>query len=200
MVGTTTALAQAPETPDSVVPPSPALAASDRPVIDRSPPVPKACGYFYAEAELLLRWFKPVCAGVPIVTIGNPQAPIPGALGQPGTQVVVGGSPPHKFEFPMTPGVQATLGWDRGDGAVGLQVSGFIMEQAANSQRFTAAPGGFPNTYLPYQAPDNSNQALPFTIPGVVTGDSVAAGSTKIWGVESDLAVPFTLDRGPHAL
>lgn len=200
IVGTTTAVAQGPETPDSVVLPSPVPAASGQPVLDLSPPVPETCGCFYAEVELLLRWFKPVCASVSIVTIGNPQASIPGALGQPGTQVLIGGSPPHKFEFPMTPGVQFTVGLDRGDGAIGLAVSGFVMEQAANSQQFTANPNGFPNTYLPYQAPDNSFQALPFTIPGVVTGGSVAVGSTKIWGIESDLAVPFTLDRGAYAL
>src|SRR5262245_18410492 len=198
VMGTATALAQGPEGSDLVVPPSPAPAAAVQPVVGVPPPVPEACGCFYSEVELLLRWFKPVCASVPIVSIGDPRAPIPGALGQPGTQVVVGGSPPHKFEFPMSPGVQVTVGWDRAHGAIGLEVSGFIMEQAANSQHFAADPNGSPHSYLPYQAPDNSYQALPFTIPGVVTGGSEAVGSTKVWGVESNLAVPFTIDRGAY--
>lgn len=196
-VGTTTALAQSPESPGPVVPPPSPPAAAGRPAIDLPPLVPEAGG-FYAEAELLLRWFKPVCAGVPIVSIGDPQAPVPGALGQPGTRVVVGGSPPHKFEFPMTPGAQFTVGWDRGDGAVGLAVTGFFTGRAENSQQFAATPGGFPYTYLPYQAPDNSYQALPFTVPGVVTGGSVAVGSTELWGVEGDFGVPFAVDRGTH--
>src|SRR5262249_32940683 len=102
-------------------------------------------GYFYGDVEFLLRWFKPVCASVPIVSIGNPQDPVPGALGQPGTQVVVGGSPPHKFEFPMTPGGQIKIGWNRGDGSLGFFVSGFLMEQAANSQHFTTNANGSPN-------------------------------------------------------
>jgi hypothetical protein len=114
--------------------------------------------------------------------------------------VVVGGSPPHKFEFPLTPGAQVTLGWNRGDGAIGLEVSGFLMEQAANSQSFAANPNGSPNSYLPYQAPDNSYHALPFTIPDVVTGGSVAVGSTRLWGIGSDFTVPFTMDRGGYAL
>jgi hypothetical protein len=117
-------------------------------------------------------------------------------VGQPGTPIVVGGTPPHKVEFPLTPGVQLTLGWDRGDGAIGLEVGGFLMEQAANSQHFAADPNGAPNTYLPYQAPDNTVHALPFTVPGVVTGGSAAVGSTKLWGIESEGFVPFTLEHG----
>jgi hypothetical protein len=199
VLGAATAFAQGPPTPDSGPFPLPAPAASIEPGIDHPPTVAESCGCLYAEVDSLLRWFKPVCASVPVVAIGNPQASVPGALGQPGTQVVIGGSPPHKFEFPPTPGAQVTLGWDRGDGAVGLKISGFLMEQAANGQHFTAFPNGSPNTYLPYQAPDNSFQALPFTVPGLVTGGSVAVGSTKVWGVESDLTMPFPVDRGAHA-
>lgn len=193
VLGVASAAAQAPQLPESAdrLPPPPG--ACSEPVADLALSAPEACGHFYAEVEFLLRWFKPVCASVPVVAIGNPQAPIPGALGQPGTQVVVGGDPPHKFEFPATPGLQLTAGWSRGDGAIGLEVSGFLMEQAANSQHFAADPTGFPHSYLPYQAPDNRPQALPSTIPGVVTGSSLAVGSTKLWGVESDLTVPFTL-------
>lgn len=177
---------------------APANETASQPIVDLSPVGPNADSFFYAEAELLLRWFKPVCASVPVVTIGNPQAAVPGAVGQPGTAVVIGGVPPHKFEFPMTPGVQFTLGWNRGDGTIGFEASGFIMERASNSQQFTADANGFPNTYLPYQAPDNSFQALPFTIPGVVTGGSEAVGSTKLWGVESNLTAPFAIDRGTY--
>src|SRR5947209_5575566 len=56
---------------------------------------PSSC--FYAEVDYLLRWFKPVCLTPPLLTIGSPTSAVPGALGQPGTQVVVGES--HKFEF-----------------------------------------------------------------------------------------------------
>src|SRR5262249_36851224 len=99
---------------------------------------------FYSEVEYLLRWFKPVCASVPIISVGDPAAPIPGALGQPGTQVIVGGSPPHKFEFPATSGVQFTGGWLNNDGTIGFEASGFLMAQAGNSQHFDAAANGSP--------------------------------------------------------
>jgi hypothetical protein len=193
LICTGTTFAQVPGTPDPVVPASPVPMVAVESDIELSPP---ATNIFHAEVEFHLRWFKSVCASVPIVSIGDPLAPIPGALGQPGTQIVVGGSPPHKFEFPMTPGVQVTLGWNRNDGGIGWEFSGFIMEQAANSQHFAADANGSPNTYLPYQAPDNSFQALPFTVPGLVTGGSMAIGSTKIWGIQSDITMPFAVDRG----
>jgi hypothetical protein len=166
----------------------------------RSVPLPGATAHFYAEAEALFFWFKPVCASVPVVTVGDPRDAVPGAVGQPGTRIVVGGDPPHKFEFPLTPGGRLTFGWDRGDGAVGLTVSGFRMTQATNSQHFTSMANGYPNTYLPYQAPDNSAQALPFTVPGVVAGGSESIGSTQLWGVGTDLTVPFVIPRESYTL
>lgn len=192
-IGASAALAQNPTSAEPIAAPSPIPVTCVQPAVTLPTELAEASGCLYAETDLLLRWFKPVCASVPIVSVGNPLAPVPGAAGQPGTRIVVGGLPPHKFEFPMTPGMRVTVGWGRGPGAIGLEVSGFLMEQASNSQHFQADPSGFPNSYLPYQAPDNSYQALPFTIPGVVTGGSVAVGSTRLWGIESDLTMPFRI-------
>lgn len=185
------AIAQDQQMPGPIAPPSPGTPLFELPATEDS------CKGFYTDVALLLRWFKPVCASVPIVSIGNPTLTMnPGALGQPGTVIVVGGTPPHKFEFGMTPGFQLLLGWDRGDGRLGLEVSGFLLERAKAGQEFIANPDGTPASYLPYQAPDNSFQALPFTRPGLVTGSSVAFGLTHLWGIESDGIVPFTIDRG----
>jgi len=148
----------------------------------------------------LLRWFKPICLSVPVVTVGNPQAPIPGALGQPGTQIAVGGSPPHKFEFGATSGVEIKGGWLRGDGSLGFEASGFLMDTASSSQTFNAAADGSPFSYLAYQAPDNTQQALPFTVPGVVTGRAIAIGSTHLWGAEGNFLLPFTVERCGYTL
>jgi hypothetical protein len=191
-------LAQAPDAvppamggvPDSLLAPSP--------VLDAPAPDPAPSGSLYVEVDALLRWFKPVCLTPAVLSVGNPAAPVPGAVGQPGTQVVVGDA--HKFEFGLTPGVALTLGWERGDGAFGIRVSGFVMEEAAASQGFRAGPNGAPATYLTFQAPDNTPQALPFTVPGVVTGGVEAVGSTKIWGTEADLTLPFTVECGGHGL
>jgi hypothetical protein len=189
-----TALAQDAQTPGPAAPPPPPSAACVAALDDRASPGREGWGRFFLDAGLLLRWFKPVCETPPVITIGNPAAPVPGAVGQPGTQVVLGQA--HKFEFPLTPGLELTAGWDRGDGALGLEVRGFLMERAANGQQFTADPSGSPSTYLAYQAPDNTQQALPFTTPGVVTGSSTSMGTTKVWGVEADLCLPLSVGVG----
>jgi hypothetical protein len=170
--------------------PAKAPALCDPPVLSTADDTPVGCPRLYAEVDYLLRWFKPVCLTPAVLSVGNPAAPVPGAVSQPGTQVVVGQL--HKFEFDMTSGIQVAARWEWNDRGFGLEARGFVMEQAAASQQFAAGPNGSPATYLNYQAPDNSQQALPFTIPGVVTGGSVAVGSTKVWGVETDFALPIT--------
>jgi hypothetical protein len=55
----------------------------------------------------------------------------------------------------------------------------------ANHQGLTTGAGS-PRTYLTYQAPDNTQQALPFSIPGVVNGGVAATGTSHLWGVESN--------------
>ena len=158
---------------------------------------PRKIGY-YSDTELLLRWFKPVCASVPVVAIDNPHimsAPLTLAAPYAG-QVVIGGSPPHKFEFPMTPGVQQTFGWNGGPGEIGWQASGFVMQEASNSQHFSTDMYGVPYSYLPYLTPQNESASLPFTIPGFVAGSSSAVGSTRLWGAGGDLMLPFTINSG----
>jgi hypothetical protein len=75
--------------------------------------------------------------------------------------------------------------WLASDGFLAAEVEGFNLETVANHQGFTTQAGS-PRTYLPYQAPDNSQQALPFTIPGVVNGSVAATGTSHIWGVETN--------------
>lgn len=76
--GSTAAVAQSPAPPGPAAPaPPPPEAASGWPSLDLPPLVPSDGG-FYGEAELLLRWFKPVCAAVPVVAIGDPRAAVPG--------------------------------------------------------------------------------------------------------------------------
>jgi hypothetical protein len=182
-------------------PPPAAIADPCQPQCVAEMPAETDCSdSFHAAVDYLLFWFKPICLNVPIVTVGNPAAPVPGALGQPGTQIAVGGSPPHKLDFGGTSGLRATVGWLRGDGVLGLEVSGLLMDSASDSETFTARPNGTPNSYLPYQATDNSQQALPFTIPGVVTGRSLAIGSTHLWGVEANATFPFSVDRDGYCI
>jgi hypothetical protein len=171
------ALAQNPETTNASPPPTSAQPGWVEPVA-----APHSS--FYAGVDLLLYWFKPVCEPPPLVSTGT--------LGQPGTQVLIGAG--HKFEFPLTPGGRLTVGWDRGDGHLGLEVSGFVLAQAENHQQFAADAGGSPTTFLPFQNPDGSFGTLPFSGAGV-TGSVDSVGFTQVWGVGADFTVPFRFER-----
>ncbi len=143
-----------------------------------------AGGPFWAEAEYLVYWLKPVCLTVPTLSVGSPSDPQPGVLGQPHTQLAQGS---HKFEFDGASGIRPRVGaWLTDDQFLGVEAEGFVLEQVANGQPVATATGS-PSTYLVFQNPDNTKGALPFTLPGVVTGSSAAVGTTQMWGLEGNL-------------
>jgi hypothetical protein len=141
-------------------------------------------GLVWGRVEYLLWWRKPVCLKPPILTAGSPADAVPGAIGQPGTVLVLGQS---KFEFPAGSGVRPAVGvWLLGDELLGLEVSGLYLQQGSNSRSFQTVQGN-PPTFLPFQNPQNVQQALPFSIPGAVEGTSFACGTSGLSGVEASL-------------
>ncbi len=137
----------------------------------------------YVGVDYLLWWMKPVCLKVPVLTAGSPSDSVPGAINQPGTVVLVGES---RFEFAGASGVRPRLGMMLDtDGWLAAEVEGFDLATVVNHQGFSTNAGSGP-TYLPYQAPDNSQQSLPFTIPGVVNGSVSATGTSHLWGAEAN--------------
>ncbi|MGE3807220.1 MAG: BBP7 family outer membrane beta-barrel protein [Gemmataceae bacterium] len=139
---------------------------------------------FFAEIDYVAYWLKPVCLKPPTLSIGDPNGAMPGVLGQPGSVLIQGG---HKFEFKGANGIKPRLAWWLNDD-VGTEVEGFVLERVAAPQDVTTVNGS-PPTYIVFQNPDNTDAALPFTIPGVVTGTSTATGSSRMWGIDSNLAV-----------
>ncbi len=149
---------------------------------------------FWAEASWVLYWLKPVCLTVPTMSVGSPSDAVPGALGQPGTLLVQG---LHKFQFPGANGIRPRLGaWLTEDRFLCAEVEGFVLEQVAAGQPVAASATG-PPTFLVFQNPDNSNRALPFTIPGVVSGNSSAVGTSRLWSLEGNLGAHIAVQRGP---
>lgn len=141
-------------------------------------------GGFYGSLDYLLWWMKPVCLKVAALTAGAPGDTVPGALGQPGTMLLVGQS---RFEFSGASGVRPKLGLGlTPDGSLAVEVEGFSLETVAARQAYQSSPGS-PPTYIPYTAPDATQQALPFTVPGLVNGSVLATGSSHLWGAEANL-------------
>lgn len=138
-------------------------------------------GRFYAGLDYLLWWMKPVCLKVPVLTAGSPTDAVPGAIGQPGTRLLVGNG---RFEFPGASGLRPRLGaFLTSDGAFATEVEAFSLATVVNQKQ---GSGSGP-TYLPYEATDNTQQALPFSIPGQVNGFVTATGSSHLWGGEANL-------------
>ncbi len=180
--------------------PQPAAALGDDPTIwsePGSPPWRVGAGQFWAEANYVLYWLKPVCYTVPGVTIGNPNDTVPGAVGQPGTQVVEGD---HKFQFGGANGIRTRMGaWLTDDQLVGVELEGFVLEQVASGQSVTANASS-PPLFLPFQNPDNSQGLLPFSIPGVVGASSNSVGTSRMWGLEANVPLHFAVEQGAWIL
>ncbi|HEV3262427.1 MAG TPA: hypothetical protein VG013_36585, partial [Gemmataceae bacterium] len=86
-------LAEAPPAPETVVPAGSMVRSvpdgSGTPVTDDAPVEGRR---FRVDSEYLLWWFKHSPVPVPLVTSAAPADANPGALGQPGTQLLLGGT------------------------------------------------------------------------------------------------------------
>jgi hypothetical protein len=131
----------------------------------------------------------------PLVTTGNPLDPFPGALGQPGTQVLFGGRAP---DLGGASGLRLTADFfPRGEERGGIEISGFVLEQS--KARFNAGSDGAgnPPLYLPLYRPDLGREGAfaisspfilnPLAQTGVQLGNISVANTSQLWGAEANL-------------
>jgi hypothetical protein len=135
---------------------------------------------------------------VPIVTTGDPAVGFDpthantvntaGALGQPGTRVLLGGS---GINFPAFSGARLTLGcWTGDDQRLGFEAVGFLLGR--QTERFTAGSDatGSPPLYFPiFSGIAGAERAIPIADPlrgfsGTVSVDS----SLQLGGLEGNVA------------
>lgn len=142
----------------------------------------------WASAEYLLWWVKDGPLSAPLVTTGSPNDPIQGALGQPNTRVLFGGS---GLDYGAFSGGRFTLGgWLSTDAIVGVEASGFFLEQ--KTVRFNAASdaGGNPPLFFPYfSALANAERSITIASPGSATvpafsGNVAISSASRLWGSE----------------
>ncbi len=157
---------------------------------------------FWFSAEYLLWWFRGQKLP-PLVTVGNPADPVPGAIGQPGTVVLFGGSQPDEGHS----GARFRAGWWFDDEhCIGVDVGAFFLGQ--QSKTFTAGSGGTPalfrpflnagNTFVPGVgfvpgAPFEDAEAVAF--PGALAGTVAVRQTSSLWGYDANLRT--TLWDGP---
>jgi hypothetical protein len=122
------------------------------------------------------------------LTTGNLNDQVPGALGQPGTTVLYGGT----ADSPIQSGGQITLGYWFGDQHLfGIEGSGFYLARKASS--YTASSSGVPILARPFfdtTSNTESAQYVAFAVPVLGQVVSTLAGSaridtsTQLWGAD----------------
>lgn len=146
---------------------------------------------FWINTEYLLWRIKDAPLPIPVVTTTTqPQLLVPGALGQPGTSVLYGGSPVNLGTFS---GTRLTAGgWLNGARTIGIEASAFLLEQRSAFFNARSDANGNPFLGLPYFDPaSGANTALPVTYPpvpppGFSRGAVTVASSTRLWGSEAN--------------
>ena len=145
----------------------------------------------WVDAEYLLWWVRgtPV---PPLVTTGNPADPLPGALGQPGTQVLLGNSP---IGYGALSGARFTVGgWVDNCATVGFEVNGFFLQRGSTSFAAASDPNGNPPLYIPVinRTPTSANfnnegSIAIADVPNAgIIGNIAVVTSLQLWGAEAN--------------
>ena len=181
---TTQLLAQTP-------PPTPYLGppVEGAPVIDTRPCDAGNCYRIWGSADYLFWWVKGTPMPVPLVTTGDPKVGFPGvnsagAIGQPSTRVLFGGS---NVNFDPFSGMRFTLGgWFDTDHAVGMEGSGFLLEKRSNQFAAGSNGAGSPPLYIPaFNVQAGAERAVAVSDPLRGFAGSVGVSSTlQLWGAE----------------
>ncbi len=195
------ALAQAPTAQPTSSPPAPMLlpvaAAPDAGAADGAigedihEPSRPAPGRFYADADYLFWFSRPQKLPPLVVATAASDTAVNPAAGTPGTVILIGNK---SIDSAARSGMRLRAGaWLNAEETVGLEGSGFFLEQASSNFSVTSNPSALFG--LAFQ--DASVLALPtetsllFAAPDVAaaalvnaTGSSQLHTSTKFWGAE----------------
>ena len=135
----------------------------------------------FVEVDFLRWWYaRPTLP--PLVTSGSANDAVPGALGQPGTRVLIGGNDPAAES---AIGVRGRLGCWLGDTRYGWD-AGFFYTSPQNHQD-SASSTFFPVLARPFfDTVPNAQSALLLGFPGAFDGDSTVTTRTTFWGVDAN--------------
>ena len=135
----------------------------------------------------MLWWVKNAPLRVPLVTTGDPKVGFnanltnavntAGALGQPGTRVLLGGK---GFEFAASSGARMAIGgWLDDDRRLGGEGSGFILGRQSSRFSATSDSIGSPPLYFPiFSSIASADRAIPIADPLRLFRGDVAVNST----------------------
>jgi hypothetical protein len=142
-----------------------------------------------AQLDYLLWWLKPWGPVYPLVSVGTTGPS--GALTGPGSSTIVG---PGNFELNPFSGLRFTLDyWCCSDRRVGLEFSGFVLEQRSQhiifgfGDQVVARPVIDANTGIP--------QSELVAFPGKFTGGLQVSALSQLWGYEANIKFKLWCDE-----
>ncbi|SRR5579883_508613 len=137
---------------------------------------------WWVGVDYLLWWTKGDRLPV-LVTSGSPSDAVPGALGQPGTQVLFGGD----YDSRVRSGIRVRGGyWFSPDQTFGMDATFFFL--GGQSASFDDSSDGIPVLTRPfYNVNSGHEDAFIVAFPGHQAGEIAAALSTRLWGADLDL-------------
>lgn len=155
---------------------------------------------FWVRGDALVWWVKNAPMPTPLVTTGNPVVGFPttntaGAIGSPGTQVLVGGS---SLDYDAFIGGKLTVGgWLDDERTIGVEANAFLLERKPYNFGIASDSAGSPPIYLPRFNPSaNISDALPIADPlRGFAGNVNFYSSLQLWGGEANLS--WNLIRQP---
>ena len=138
-------------------------------------------------SEALLWWTKSSPMPVPLLTAGSTADAIPGAIGQPGTTVLLGND---NISIPTRGGGRFTFGFTfDAEQTWGIEGTYFYLADASMGQSvFSNGSTGSAFLGFPFYNPNKqAEDATPIALPGAFAGQSVLALQTFLQGTDVNL-------------
>jgi hypothetical protein len=158
----------------------------------------------WTSAEFLYWWDKKQPIPANLVTSGSPADRLPGALGQPNSQVLFG---PHHLGYDGFAGLRGATGfWLDPDQVFGVEAGAFFLENRANINTFRSLTATSPLLSLRrIDQPGGTEDAFVITAPavrgstvGLLSGGIVLRTDSRLWGTEGNLVHPLFWSRDFH--
>jgi hypothetical protein len=180
-------------TSETQAPPTTPIDVGPPPFESLASPSTASTPAWWIDADYLLWWFRRSPLPTPLVTTGNPNDALPGALGQPGTRALFGGS---GLDYGAFSGGRLNLGgWLDSEQTFGVEASGFLFEQRALHFAAASNSTGNPPLYIPIINQDPTSPSFgrqsSYTIadplfPGLggTLGNVSVSSESRLWGAE----------------
>jgi hypothetical protein len=138
---------------------------------------------FWFRADYLLWWTKDGPLPMPLVTTGPTSATVIGGLGQPGTQVLFGGS---NQDYGTASGLRLEAGaWLDHDRHWGLEARYFVLERRSSTFAAASDAGGNPVLGQPLiDAATGQEFTELISLPGFITGGAAVSTTSRLQGWE----------------